>query len=199
MAENPTRMTRRAAIKRAVALVGGTLTASQLSVFSDTFAAVTDESPPKFLNKNHFAILSRIADLVIPETETPGALAARVPHFIDMMLADWASPQRQARYVAGLDNLDSLASDAGASSFLTGTTKQQMALLLELDKETFAGNADNTFFGELKKMVLFAYYSSEAGATLELRFARIPVNYEPCVPLSEDDRAWFWSHYNHGL
>lgn len=199
MADNPTLLTRRTAIKNAVALIGGTLTATQLGLLSDSFAAIARDETPRFLNREQFAMLSRVADLVIPETDTPGALGVGVPQFIDMMLADWASPQRQARYVAGLDDIDKRARDAGASSFSSSSSEQQMALLLELDKEIFAEDSDGPFFGELKKMVLFAYYSSEAGATVELRFQRIPGDYLPCVSMAEDERAWFWSHYNYGL
>ena len=199
MADNPTLLTRRTAIKNAVALIGGTLTATQLGLLSDSFAAIAGDETPRFLNREQFAMLSRVADLVIPETDTPGALGVGVPQFIDMMLADWASPQRQARYVAGLDDIDKRARDAGASSFSSSSSEQQMALLLELDKEIFAEDSDGPFFGELKKMVLFAYYSSEAGATVELRFQRIPGDYLPCVSMAEDERAWFWSHYNYGL
>lgn len=199
MADNPTVLTRRTAIKNAVALVGGTLTATQLGLLSDSFAAIAGDEMPRFLNREQFSMLSRVADLVIPETDTPGALGVGVPHFIDMMLADWASPQRQERYVAGLDDIDTRARDAGANSFSSSSSKQQMALLLELDKEIFAEDSDGPFFGELKKMVLFAYYSSEAGATVELRFQRIPGDYLPCVPMAENERAWFWSQYNYGL
>lgn len=199
MADDPTLLTRRTAIKNAVALIGGTLTATQLGLLSDSFAAIAGDETPRFLNREQFAMLSRVADLVIPETDTPGALGVGVPQFIDMMLADWASPQRQARYVAGLDDIDKRARDAGASSFSSSSSEQQMALLLELDKEIFAEDSDGPFFGELKKMVLFAYYSSEAGATVELRFQRIPGDYLPCVSMAEDERAWFWSHYNYGL
>ena len=192
-------LTRRTAIKNAVALVGGTLTATQLGLLSESVAATIEGAPPRFLNQEQHSMLSRVADLIIPETDTPGALGAGVPQFIDMMLADWASPQRQERYVAGLDHIDKRAQDAGASSFYDSSTEQQITLLRALDKEVFAENSSSPFFGELKKMVLFAYYSSEIGATVELRFQRIPGDYLPCLPMTDNDHAWFWSQYNYGL
>lgn len=199
MANNPSLLTRRTAIKNAVALVGGTLTATQFGLLSDSLAAITDDSPPRFLNPQQFEMLSTIADLVIPETDTPGAIGAGVPRFIDMMLADWASPERRARYVTGLDHIDQRARDTWTNDFANGSTEQQFALLRELDKESFAEDSDKPFFAELKKMLLFAYYSSEVGATVELRFQRIPVDYLPCVPMADDHYGWFWSHYNYGL
>ena len=199
MTDNPSFLTRRVAIKKAVALVGGTLTATQLGLLSDSIAAIAEDASPRFLNRGQFTSLSRIADLIIPETDTPGALGVGAPRFIDMMLADWASPQRQARYVAGLDDIDKRAREFGVSSFSASSTKQQMTLLRALDKEAFAAGSATPFFRELKKMVLFAYYSSEVGATVELSFQRIPGDYLPCVPMTKNDHAWFWSHYNYEL
>ena len=199
LADNRTHLTRRTAIKGAVALLGGTLTTAQLGLLGNSFTAIAEDAPPRFLCPEQFTMLSRIADLIIPETDTAGALGVGAPHFIDMMLADWASPQRQAEYVAGLGGIDMRARDAGASSFSASTTEQQMVLLRALDKEFFAEHSMDLFFGVLKKMVLFAYYSSEIGATVELRFQRIPGDYLPCVPMADDSHAWFWSQYNYGL
>ena len=199
MAENPTRLTRRSALKAAVALVGGTLAATELGLLSKSVAAMTDDSAPRFLSQDQFLALQQIVDLIIPGTDTPGALDANVHHFIDLMLAEWASPERQARYVAGLEDIEVRARKVGADSFLASTAPQQIDLLHSLDKEAFAKDSKDIFFSELKKMVLFGYYSSEPGATLELRYQRIPGDYLPCVPLEDDSRAWFWNGYSYGL
>ena len=192
-------LTRRAAISKAVTLFGATMTAAQFGLLSEAIAAISEDSPPRFLNREQFEILTTIAGLIIPETDTPGAVGAGVPHFIDMMLADWASPQRQARYAEGLKKIDAQARDAGADSFSEASTAQQTTLLRELDKQSFAEGSADHFFGELKKMVLFGYYSSETGATVELRFQRIPGDYLPCVPMDDVGRAWFWNGYSYGL
>lgn len=199
MADNSFLLTRRSAIKRAVALLGGTLTAAQLGLLTESVAAMTEDSEPRFLNQDQFLMLERIVDLIIPETDTPGALGANVHHFIDLMLAEWASPQRQARYVTGLEDIDRRARESGADSFSAGSTTRQTELLRTLDKEAFANGSADAFFGELKKLVLFAYYSSEPGATVELRYQRIPGDYLPCVPIEDTDRAWFWNGYSYEL
>jgi hypothetical protein len=182
-------LTRRSAIKKAAVLLGGTLTAAQLGLLTKSAAAITGGSEPRFLIQDQFLMLERIVDLIIPETDTPGALSANVHHFIDLMLAEWASPQRQARYVAGLEDIDRRARESGADNFIASSTTRQIELLRTLDKEAFAGGSADAFFGELKKMVLFAYYSSEPGATVELRYQRIPGDYLSCVPIEDTDRA----------
>lgn len=199
MANNPVLLTRRNAIKRVGALLGGTLTATQLGLLSKSVAAMTEDSAPRFLKQNQFLILRQIVDLIIPETDTPGALGANVHYFVDLMLAEWASPERQARYVSGLADVDSRARKTGADSFSTSTTAQQIVLLQTLDKEAFAQGPEDVFFAELKKMVLFAYYSSEIGATVELRYQPIPGDYVPCMPIDQNARAWFWMGYSYAL
>jgi hypothetical protein len=199
LADNRVLLTRRSAIKRVVALLGGTLTATQLGLLSKSVAAMTADSEPRFLSQNQFLTLQQIVDLIIPETDTPGALGANVHHFVDLMLAEWASAERQARYVRGLEDIDGRARKVGVDSFSASTSAQRIELLQTLDKEAFAKDSADIFFGELKKMVLFAYYSSEPGATLELKYQRIPGDYLPCVPMEDIGRAWFWNGYSYEL
>jgi len=47
LADNSTLLTRRAAIKNAVALVGGVLTATQLSLLNEAVAANVEDAPPR--------------------------------------------------------------------------------------------------------------------------------------------------------
>ncbi|MBM38407.1 MAG: hypothetical protein CMO97_04975 [Woeseia sp.] len=199
MSDNKTFYTRRAAIKSAVALLGGTLTAMQLDLLSNSYASSDEALSKRFFTSDQFKIISRIADLIIPETDTPGALGVGAPNFIDMMLTDWASSNRQLDFVKGLDEINLRAKDSLSKSFLACSAEQQELILREIDKEYFNKDLNNLYFGMIKKMVLFAYYSSEVGATLELNFQRIPGDYLPCVPLSENTYASFWSHHNYGL
>lgn len=199
MTDNSNRITRRNLIKRAGTMLGGAAAVAQLGLLSRSVAAMTEDATPRFLDEQQFLTVTNIVDLIVPETDTPGALTAGVHNFIDLMLADWASAERQARYVAGIEDIDRRAREAGVRSFSASSKAQQTALLRALDKEAFAEGAADTFFGEFKKMVLFAYYSSETGATVELQYQRIPVDYLPCVPIDDATRAWFWMGYSYGL
>ena len=192
-------LTRRSAIKRLLAVFGGAMTATQIDLLTNTAAAMTQDSAPVFFDQQQLSMLSRIVDLIIPETDTPGALGVGVHHFIDLMFAEWASGERQARWVEGLADIDHRAKTLGMDSFSAGSAAQQTELLQALDRESFAQDQGATFFAELKKMVLFAYYSSEVGATIELKYQAIPVDYLPCVPLQEVGRAWFWNGYSYEL
>ena len=53
-----------------------------------------------------------------------------------------------------------------------------------------AAPAPAPFFRTMKELTLLGYYTSEAGATRELRYVQVPGRYEGCVPLTPDARAW---------
>jgi hypothetical protein len=46
------------------------------------------------------------------------------------------------------------------------------------------------FFRTMKELTLLGYYTSQVGATQELKYARVPGRFDGCVPLSSIGRAW---------
>lgn len=199
MTRNSPMLTRREAIRNAVLLVGGAISAAQLGSLESALAATGAESKPRFLSPGQLAMIERIADTIIPETDTPGAISAGVPRFIDVMLAEWASSDTQHQFVTGFASIDERATELGMQSFVGGSTEQQVGVLQELDREAFADGAPDTFFRRLKKLVLFAYFSSEPGATQALRFDPFPGDFVTCLSLKDDGRAWFWLGYSYEL
>jgi hypothetical protein len=199
MKEDGSMMTRRQAIRGAASVVGGTIAATQFTAFMSRAAFAADEgSPPQFFDENRFALVERIVDLMIPETDTPGATAAGVHYFIDLMLDEWASADRQRRFRNGVDGLAARLSP-GDRDFLAVSTDEQLVRLKALDKAAFTENGDGDFFREFKRLALFGYYSSEAGATVELQYEALTPDYKACVPIDDIGRAWFWLGFRHGL
>ena len=194
-------ITRRTALQGAASLLGSTLAATELATLPGRLAHAADgDSTPVFFDAHQFALLERAVDIIIPETDTPGAAAAGVHTLIDLMLAEWASPARQSRYVDGLRSLDTRMQAFGAADFVSASPAEQLALLQALDREAEASSYSDTFFAEFKKLVLFGYYSSEAGATLELQYEPLTPDYMACVPIEDiGGRAWFWLGFSHGL
>ena len=194
-------ITRRRAIQGAASLVGGAIAAAQVGPFMSRAAvAAAADAAPEFLDAADFALVERLVDVMIPETDTPGAVDAGVHYFIDLMLAEWATPGRQARFRQGLRQLaDRLRSPAGEAFVETGPDVQ-FELLRALDAAAFAEDADGDFYREFKRLVLFGYYSSEAGATLELQYEALQPDYKACEPLEDvGGRAWYWQGFSHGL
>jgi len=46
------------------------------------------------------------------------------------------------------------------------------------------------FMRTMKELTVLGYYTSEIGATKELRYLRVPGRFDGCVPLAANDRTW---------
>lgn len=57
-------------------------------------------------------------------------------------------------------------------------------------EEKKAGATEIPFFRTMKELTLVGYYTSEPGATQELKYAAVPGRYEGCVPFSRIGRTW---------
>ena len=99
-------LTRRKAIKSTVMLLGGSIAAVQLGPLIKRVDAIELDYKLKFLNQYQFDMIKRIADIIIPESDTPGALSANVHQFIDIMLHGWASPKTQDKFIQYFSNID---------------------------------------------------------------------------------------------
>src|SRR3954462_1565400 len=65
------------------------------------------------LNADQQALVAELADMIIPETDTPGAKSVRVPGFIDLILTEWAHDDERASFVSGLGDIDNKAAALG--------------------------------------------------------------------------------------
>jgi hypothetical protein len=111
-----------------------------------------------------------LSELIIPETETPGARAALVDRFIDEVLKDATATDRK-RFIDGLAWLDRRSRTLFARNFVSSTTAQQTELLTRLSPaegvspEAVTGIA---FFQAIKSMTITGYYTTEIGLQQEL-------------------------------
>ena len=164
---------RRSLLRTAILLVGGSLA----GVPSVSLAQGTD----RFFTPAQFAIMSEMADIIMPRTGSPGAKDAGVPDVLDALMTNWASDQRQAQFRAlfdevggvGFTNLD----DAGRVAFMRNFDAGKLRVW-------------DPAYTKFKELVLTLYYLSEAGATKELRYELIPGKWEPWTELSPDAPAW---------
>ena len=111
-----------------------------LPAFDSNLLAMFQDAQPKSgytlrtLNPHQNATLVIMTDLIIPETDTPGAKAVRVNEFIDLILTEWAHQDERQRFMAGFAEVDKLANDLFAKDFVDVTPVQQAAVITELDQ-----------------------------------------------------------------
>jgi hypothetical protein len=135
-----------------------------------------------------------IAEMIIPETDTPGAGAAHIPEFVDLLLAEWSTEDERIRFLAGLADVDARSHAAFGGDFIAGTDAQRAAILTSLDAEAQAAlraqaplpsrpreRIPEPFFQRVKALTVYGYFTSEVGATRELHFEAVPGTFDPCT------------------
>jgi hypothetical protein len=129
-------------------------------------AAAPLATGPAYFSQADWETVSKLADLIIPRTDTPGAVDAGVPHWIDYHVA--AEPELQEKFRQGLAYLTEQAHTMSVSSFAALTEQQQTAILQALSSD--ADTAKSGFFRTVKDLTIDGYYSSENGLVEELGF-----------------------------
>jgi len=125
----------------------------------------------RFLGETDFRTVSRIADLIIPETDTPAASGAGVPAYIDMVIARDA--EHQQLIADGLRWLDAAAVRQGSKRFLDLSEDLQIRILEPLCESADTGNSlprNVQFFALIKKLTADGYYTSKIGLIDELGY-----------------------------
>ena len=148
---------------------------------------------PKALTAHQAETVATIAELIIPQTETAGARAARVHVFIDEVLSDDDSATRN-KFYNGLSWIDQRARSRFGVDFVKATPDQQVELLTPLTRPadktaTPAAQKESPyvpaqpqqqerqevppevaldFFSAMKSLTITGYYNSEIGMKEEL-------------------------------
>jgi Gluconate 2-dehydrogenase subunit 3 len=198
-------MQRREALK--LLLAGGVLPA----VPADLFGFFRDSHPAsgytlRTLNPHQNDTVVAMIDLMIPETDTPGAKGARVNEFIDVILTEWADDEERRNFLTGIAGVDNQSKELFGKNFVDASPHQQVTLLRSMDESVAAQRArrmrhGNTipedrdkqlrgeFFTVFKGITVHGYYTSEVGFHQELKLEIIPGAHHGCVPLPAEKKA----------
>lgn len=124
-----------------------------------------------FLGEADFLTISRIADLIIPETNTPAASGAGVPAYIDAVIGRDADQQQLV--ADGLRWLDAEAGRQAGKKFMDLSEDAQIRILEPLCEVADGGKSlarNVQFFALIKKLTADGYYTSKIGLIDELGY-----------------------------
>jgi hypothetical protein len=132
-------------------------------------AAAAAPWTPTVLTEAQNRTVVALAELIIPQTATAGATKANVNQFIDAVLADASSGDRQ-KFVDGLAWIDARSQRDAGAPFVTAPADRQTALLTALSTATPApGDQPGVdFFMAIKALTITGYYTSEVGMREEM-------------------------------
>ena len=196
-------MQRRDALK--LIFAGGVLPA----VPADLFGFFHDAHPAsgyalRTLDPHQNDTVVAMVDQIIPATETPGAKAARVNEFIDVILTEWANDEERRNFLSGLADVEKQSNALFGRNFTDASSEQQITLLRSLDESAAVARArsehktrppfwepqgrdtqmQDDFFTVFKKMTVHGYYTSEIGFKQELQLEISPGAQHGCIPVA---------------
>ena len=182
---------RREALRRAAVLLGGLVSAPTIAGVLAGCDSRSSDGKWRALTNDQGELVATIAEHIIPTTDTPGARAAGVHVFIDTMLAGHYPAEDRQRVLEGLEQLDASAEREYGRAFIRCGPDEQRAMLTRIDQEAFAPERrEPHWFRTIKELTVVGYYTSEIGATQELRHVAVPGRFEGCVPLEQIGRTW---------
>lgn len=143
--------------------------------------------------------LSALCDTILPATDTPGALNAGVPAFIERIALRASTPEQLAALDGAMAALEQALDRRAGKPFAAAPAPLRAATLAALDAEAMAGRTDcrvhaaedagdAVTYRLLKAATVYGFYTSEAGGSQDLRFELVPGGYQPDIPLAADWR-----------
>ena len=189
-------------VKGLTLLVGSTaatafLTTKSMSVAlahtieSEKTIAVEPLTDGKVFSLNQLKQLKSICAIVIPKTDTLGAAEVNTHGFIDNQLFHCYDKSAQEKAKQLLSLIDVVAEKIFSQSFIVLKQTQQFELLTELDLGiTSFSSTERQDFKLLKQLICFGYYTSEVGASQELRYLAVPGGYEGSIAYEKTDASW---------
>jgi gluconate 2-dehydrogenase gamma chain len=196
-------LTRREALKRVAWLMGGTLSASAILAIQKGYSATTPAGrKPSILTPPQMSIVSAVAEIMIPRTDTPGAIDVGVPGFIDLMLEDVYTRKDRERYLAGLADFDAAAHTGQGKEFLALEPPHQIAFVRRFHdaaviEEQRPGrlreDLHRPFILMTKELTLLGFFTSQVGATQVLQYVAVPGSYHACLPVEQAGNGNTWA------
>ncbi len=179
-----------------------------IAAFTGQAEAQERSSASSIFNAPEREMVNILAEMIIPETDTPGASAAGVPDFIDMMVSEWYTPEDRQQFIDGLRNLNHHCMVSFGSGFLDCNIEQQIIALEDSDQNVAGTISDGKlggtservatlyndfalwgeqplegrlFFDQIKSLTILGYYTSEVGIENELIYDPQPGSYDGSV------------------
>ena len=186
-------MERRELIKNIALMVGGTISLPTLLAMKLHESGVYN-TLDFMLSASQRKLVAEVAEIIIPKTDTPGAIDAGVPAFIEMMLKDcYTTPEHQS-FIEGLDALSK-------SDFLNKNMADKIAIISAIEQENKtlmkAYNVQQTKMGDnedkelmavqkkglpfwrlMKELTLLGYFTSKVGVNASFDFVLVPGRFE---------------------
>jgi hypothetical protein len=126
----------------------------------------------KFFSPGEMELVATLGEIIIPQTDTPGAREAKVHEHIDLVLSQ-ETDDVQEEFRDGIAWLERRSRELYGHGFIALRPEEQTAILKRISDSKAVrpeDEAGNRFFLDVRKRVVFGYYTSEIGLRQELTY-----------------------------
>lgn len=195
-------MNRRKALKNTGLLAGASvMIPSFLALLQSCSEEQRLDWQPLFLDPEEAQFISKLVDMILPRTDTPGALDVKVDMFLDKVFAKTYNEEAQKRIRLDIAKFNADCKQTYGNVFTDLSSTDQIATLkaAEANSGKFNGSVWGTavgkqepvgFYRSIKSMALWAYFSSEEIGEKVLSYDPIPTAYQGCIPLEDVGNKW---------
>ena len=195
-------MDRRDVIKKSALFAGLTISGATISsLFQSCQSQSRIDWEPMFFDQKQAETVSAMTEIILPATDTPGALDLNVDLFVDLICAKHLSPEDQAHVKKGCNEFMDKCKSTYGKNFPDLNPEQQAEMMKQ------AGESANTFnpsvwgsplgkqdpvdfYRRVKQFTLMGYFTSEEVGKNILVFDPIPGEQKGCIPLDDVGNAW---------
>lgn len=189
MSDQPKKINRREALKSIGVLLGGAVSMPVAMGFLNGVKAEPGLNwQASFFSVEQAKTVSLVADIIMPETDTPAASELGVPKFIEDMVSKVWNPYDRQRFIEGFDYFLERAKDDLRMDFHQAKPAMQKAFVNKRHRQIFEGVIDwseRPFLWSMKELTITGYCTTETGAKQLLNYKPIPGGYEGCISLEE--------------
>jgi len=195
-------MDRRKVLKKTGLFAGALIAApSILSLLQSCKKEARLDWQPLFFKESEARTISTLVDMILPRTDTPGALDVKVDMFIDLVIAKTYDKEGQDNMRAEIVAFNQDCKKNFGEIFIDLDEIKRSEVLRTAEKssgkfnpgvwgKTIGEQKPIGFYRSIKSTAIWAYMTSEEIGENVLNYDPVPGNYEPCKPVSEIGNKW---------
>ena len=177
-------MNRRELVRKSVmASIGLSLSPGLLMSLESCSKSRPTADQPIYLIEEQFDAIWQMAELILPQTDAPGASEAGVAPFIDQLFGEYFEEEERIKYESGLQSFFENCQNEYGKSFLRLEKEKQTAYLQQLD----TAEPPDAFFRSFKQIILWAYFTSEQGMK-SMNYLPVPGRYNGCISIDDTEK-----------
>lgn len=147
---------------------------------------------PSYFSEAEYGLIEKIADLILPKTDSPSASEVGAPQMIDHMVGTVYDEEDKAKHKEKFTALlQFLNGKENESPFIDKPEEEQFKIIKSIEDGEVEIKLVNDAYVEIKQQTIAYYLSSEEISKNHLNFLPVPGEYEACITLEQaGGKAW---------